>query len=57
MDDKKLRLKNRTPLSNAIENKLFISLQKLSKTTRIPISRLLDEAVEDLLSKYDVKGI
>lgn len=53
MDDKKQRLKNRTPISNAVENKLFAGLQKLSEETRIPISKLLDEAIKLLLSKYE----
>jgi len=44
-------LKNRTPLSNAIKTELYDSLRKLSKETKVPISRLLDEAIEDLLEK------
>ena len=45
-------LKNRTPISNAIDSKLWIKFQQLSKETRIPQSRLLDEAIELLLEKY-----
>lgn len=45
-------LKNRKPLSNAIEKDLWDSLDKLAKETRIPKSKLLDEAVSDLLRKY-----
>lgn len=44
-------LKNRKPLSNAIKNELHDGLKALSNQTKIPISRLLDEAIEDLLKK------
>lgn len=44
-------LKNRKPLSNAIKNELHDGLKGLSNQTKIPISRLLDEAIEDLLKK------
>ena len=44
-------LKNRKPLSNAIKNELHDGLKVLSNQTKIPISRLLDEAIEDLLKK------
>lgn len=44
-------LKNRKPLSNAIKNELHDGLKELSNKTKIPISRLLDEAIEDLLKK------
>ena len=44
-------LKNRKPLSNAIRNELHGGLKELSSQTKIPISKLLDEAIEDLLKK------
>ena len=44
-------LKNRKPLSNAIRNELHDGLKELSSKTKVPISRLLDEAIEDLLKK------
>lgn len=44
-------LKNRTPLSNAVNTELYDLLKELSKETKVPISRLLDEAIEDLLEK------
>lgn len=44
-------LKNRSPLSNAIKTELYEALRNLSRETKIPISRLLDEAIEDLLEK------
>ncbi|WP_420974065.1 ribbon-helix-helix domain-containing protein [Bacillus thuringiensis] len=46
-------LKNRKPLSNAIETKLWYDLDNLAKDTRINKSKLLDEAVSDLLKKYE----
>ena len=30
-----------------------MKLKKLSEITRIPVSRLIDEAIEDLLIKHD----
>ena len=45
-------LKNRKPLSNAVKIELHDALKKLSDETKIPMSRLLDEALEDLLKKY-----
>lgn len=44
-------LKNRKPLSNAVKTELYDGLKKLSDETKVPISRLLDEAIEDLLKK------
>ena len=45
-------LKNRKPISNAIDTKLHKSFDNLSIKTKIPKSKLLDEAVELLLKKY-----
>lgn len=53
MENKK-RLKNRTPLNNAVRNELYESLKKLSDETMIPMSKLLDEALEDLLKKRNI---
>ena len=39
-------LKNRTPFSNAINTELFNKLKAYSKETGIPISKLLDKAIE-----------
>jgi len=44
-------LKNRTPISNAVKTELYEGLRELSEVTKVPISRLLDEAIEDLLEK------
>lgn len=40
---------NRTRLVSSLDNSLVQPFNDLSKQTRIPKSRLLDEAVEDLL--------
>lgn len=44
-------LVNRIRISNSIDKKLFEELKKLSEETKVPMSRLLDEAIEDLLKK------
>lgn len=44
---------NRTKLISSLDNKLVEPFNELSKKTRVPKSRLLDEAVEDLLKKYE----
>lgn len=38
--------------STSTDAELYELLKKLSDDTRIPTSRLLDEAIEDLLLKY-----
>lgn len=45
-------LKNRTRIGSAIDKKLYEQLKKLADDTRIPISKLLDEAIEDLIIKH-----
>ena len=45
-------LKNRKAISTAIDIKLIKALDSLSKETRIPKSKLLDEAIADLLKKH-----
>lgn len=47
------QLVNRTKLISSLDNALVKPLNDLSKKTRVPKSRLLDEAVEDLLKKYE----
>ncbi len=49
---KNRRLKTRTPISNAIDTQLLVRLKELAAETRVPMSKLLDEAIEDLLKKY-----
>lgn len=46
-------LKNRTPISNAVETKLYEQLKRLSQETMIPISKLLDRGIELVLREYE----
>lgn len=39
--------------STSTDFKLYEQLRALSAKTRIPVSRLLDEAIEDLLVKHN----
>lgn len=48
-------LKTRKTLSNAIKSELHDGLKELSNQTKVPMSRLLDEAIEDLLKKRSPK--
>lgn len=48
-------LKNRTRFTSSLKNELAVLFDQLSKDTRIPKSRLLDEAIEDLLEKHKTK--
>lgn len=48
-------LKNRTRIGSAIDTELYSKLKQLSESSRIPISKLLDEALEDLLKKHNIK--
>ena len=49
--NEKRGLKNRRPLSNAVKTELYDKLKELSDETKVPMSKLLDEAIEDLLKK------
>ena len=49
-------LKTRTRIGNTLDTKLLKMLKELSNDTRIPMSRLLDEAVEDLIQKHNSKS-
>ncbi len=49
-------LVNRTRFTSSLKNELIAQFDELSRKTRIPKSRLLDEAVEDLLNKYREKS-
>ena len=44
---------HRTRLVTSLANELVEPFNELSRKTRAPKSRLLDEAVEDLLKKYE----
>jgi len=45
-------LKNRTAISNAVDTMLYNKLKELSEETMIPMSKLLDKAIELVLKKY-----
>lgn len=45
-------LKTRTPISNAVNTKLYEQLKHLSEETMIPISKLLDRGIELVLREY-----
>lgn len=47
-------LKFRTRFTSSLKNELVPLFDELSQKTRIPKSRLLDEAIEDLLSKHGI---
>lgn len=51
-----MSLKTRVRIGSAIDKQLYEKLKLLSKETRIPISRLLDEAIECLISKHSKKA-
>ena len=44
-------LKNRERIGSAIDKELLTRLREYSKESKIPMSKLLDEAIEDLLAK------
>ncbi len=46
--------RNRQMWTTATDKDLLEKFRAYAKTTRIPMSRLLDEAIEDLLVKYGV---
>lgn len=48
-------LVHRIRISNSIDKKLYEKLKELSEETRIPMSKLLDEAIEDLLKKHSAE--
>ena len=45
-------LKNRTRIGNTVDNKILKKFKQLSTETKIPMSKLLDEAIEDVIKKY-----
>lgn len=44
---------NRVRFTSSLKKELMPQLDKLSEETRIPKSRPIDEAIEDLLKKYE----
>ena len=49
-------LVNRTRFTSSLKNELMAEFYALAEETRIPKSRLIDEAIEDLLKKYKKNG-
>ncbi len=47
-------LKYRTRFTSSLKNELIPLFDQLARATRIPKSRLLDEAIEDLLKKHNI---
>lgn len=47
------QLVNRKKFVSSLQNELVPQFDQLSRETRVPKSRLLDEAIEDLLKKYE----
>jgi hypothetical protein len=45
-------LKTRKPFSNSLRNDLDEKFRKLHETTDVPMSKLLDQAIELLLKKH-----
>ena len=46
-------LVNRTRFTSSMKKELMKDFDRLAAETRIPKSRLIDEAIEDLLKKYE----
>lgn len=47
-------LKYRTRFTSSLKNELVPLFDELARKSRIPKSRLLDEAIEDLLIKHGI---
>ena len=50
-------LVNRKKFVSSLANELVESFNELSKKTRLTKTKLLDEAIEDLLKKYAAKDL
>lgn len=50
-----MSLVNRVRFGTSIDKNLHEKLSQLTKDTRIPVSKLIDEALTDLLEKHGVK--
>lgn len=46
---------NRKKISTTLDKDLLPLLEELHKKTRIPKARLLDEAIVDILDKYQIE--
>jgi len=49
-------LKNRTRFTSSLKNELVPLFNELAEKSRIPKTRLLDEAIEDLLKKHELNA-
>lgn len=49
-------LKNRDRIGVTIDKKINENFRVLAEKTRIPMSKLVDEAISDLLKKYQGQG-
>lgn len=47
-------IKTRKPMSTTVDKLLAKQLDDLSRETRIPKSKLIDEAIQDLINKHTV---
>ncbi len=47
---------NRARFTSSLDKKLVEPFNELSKKSKINKTRLLDEAIEDLLKKYEQRG-
>ena len=52
-DMSEAKLVNRTRFTSSMKNELSAKFDILSEKTRITKSKLIDEAIEDLLKKYE----
>lgn len=48
-------LKNRSSFGSTLDNNLYKKFDELHQKTKIPKSKLFDEAIKDLLEKYNNK--
>jgi len=46
-------LVSRYPISSSVDKELWDKLKSLNEETKVPISKLLDEAITDLLTKRE----
>ena len=49
-------LKNRTRFTSSLKNEFVPLFNALAEKSRIPKTRLLDEAIEDLLKKHGINA-
>lgn len=48
-------LKNRVRIANAVDKNLYEQFKKISEETMVPISKMLDKAIELYLKEYAKK--